>query len=220
MCGRYVLQDPDYINSRYNLENPLKELLASFNVAPGALMPTISRNSPNRGVIRRWGLIPSWARDPRIGFKLTNARSETITQKPSFRTAFATRRCLIPNSGFYEWHRTPEGKTPYYIKIKSESMASFAGLYDTWTDATGKLTLETFTIITTAANSLIAPIHDRMPVFISKEDEDTWLSKTTPTKDLLALLQPYPENDMEAYPVSKEVNSTRNNSPDLLTPID
>lgn len=221
MCGRYVFSDPDqdYIEERFNLKNPLSGLQANYNVAPGARMPTISRNSPNAGIIRQWGLVPSWARDPRIGFKLINARAETVTQKPAFARAFHTQRCLIPASGYYEWQGTDGIKKPFFFRLKGERLFSFAGLYDTWQDAEKYLTLNTFTIITTQANKLMRAVHDRMPAILNRQSEDTWLDPTTPVKTLRNLLKPFSSNLMDHWPVGTQVNNSKNNSPDLIAPV-
>lgn len=167
----------------------------------------------------KWGLVPSWAKDPKIGFGLINARAETLIEKASFRKPLTSRRCLVPSSGFYEWKKTDEGKIPYYIHLKNTPMFAFAGLYDIWIDSEGK-EIKSYTIITTTPNSVVADIHDRMPVVMDKRDEDMWIDKEEKDiEKLLSLLTPYKGDDMEAYPVSKAVNKASNDNPDLIKPL-
>lgn len=179
-----------------------------YNAAPTQRLPVVRRGAAGGRelALLRWGLVPSWAKDPAIGNKLINARAETVAEKPSFRAAFKARRCLVPVDGFYEWKRAGGAKQPYRITMADGSPFALAGLWERWTKEPEPL--ETFTIITTTANSLMAAIHDRMPVIIDPADYDAWLESpdtTIPT----ALLQPYPANRMSAYPVSSRVNSPR-----------
>jgi putative SOS response-associated peptidase YedK len=218
MCGRYALFQIDDVYERFGTVNRLQNAQANYNTAPGNIMPTISRNSPNQVIERRWGLIPPWAKDIRIGYKLINARAETITQKPSFQGLIRHQRCLVPANGFYEWKRQGETKQPYYIGLKNRALFAFAGLYEEAFDTEGKPLLS-YTIITTAPNALTEPIHNRMPVMLKKEDEDIWLDPEAPLETVLALLSPYPANMMHSYPVSKAVNSARNNSAELLQEV-
>lgn len=222
MCGRYLLAEkPERIYKRYNIskENIAKQLKLDpmYNIAPGAITPVITRNSPNKLELMKWGLIPHWAKDPKIGYKMINARAETIADKPSFRGPFKKHRCLVPASGFYEWKKLENEKTkiPYLIKNKSDELLSFAGLYDVWRDAENK-EFKTFTIITTAPNELMSPIHNRMPVLLEKEEEKAWLDSETIPEDLLKLLDPYPSALLEAYTVSQDVNNPRNQGVELL----
>jgi putative SOS response-associated peptidase YedK len=167
----------------------------------------------------RWGLIPSWAKDMSVGSKMINARAETISEKPSYRNAFKKRRCLVVADGFYEWQSFSGAKRPIYIRFKSGRPFGFAGLYEIWNSPEGE-EITTCTIITTQANELMRPIHERMPVIIPKEKEELWLDPKTEEQSLLfSLLKPYPADQMEAYPVSKKVNSPKNNSPDCLTQL-
>jgi len=217
MCGRYALDIPfSEFKERFNVQNTLPTLPARYNVAPGSMMPVILRQSPNTAILARWGLIPSWARDPNIGYRMINARGESLVEKPAFRKPLVSQRCLVPASGFYEWGQAEKEKIPYYVRLKTMRSFSFAGLYDTWRDIEGK-ELQTFTIITTTPNALIAPIHNRMPVILPKEKEEMWVNKDNhdiPT--LISLLEPYPEKDMEVYPVSKAVNNPENDNSDLV----
>lgn len=188
-----------------------------YNVAPGYMMPVISKKSPNRAVLMKWGLIPFWAKDPRIGYQMINARAETLKDKPAFRKPLSQFRCLVPANGFYEWKKTQDGKQPFYIRLKSEEMFAFAGLYDQWVDAEGK-EIETYTIITTTPNSVVEPIHNRMPAILKKENEEIWLNhQETDINKILALLTPNnTTEEFEAYPVSKAVNKPENDSKDLI----
>jgi putative SOS response-associated peptidase YedK len=166
----------------------------------------------------KWGLIPSWAKDASIGAKLINARSETVAEKPSFREAFKKRRCIIPVDGFYEWQRTGGRKQPFFFHLRDDRPIGFAGLWDRWKNEEGKV-LETFTILTTNANEILMPVHDRMPVILHLEDYALWLDKDSRKQDLRKeLLRPYPPSEMESYPVSTLVNNMNNVGAELLNP--
>jgi putative SOS response-associated peptidase YedK len=217
MCGRYSFVPNQNFAERFEVENQQLDLQTRYNVAPTQVMPVITRNSPNRVEEMRWGLVPFWAKDASIGNRMINARAETIAEKPAFRRALAARRCLVPASGFYEWQRSPEGKVPHYIFLPDADTFAFAGLYEIWKDDAGNV-LKTYTIITTTPNELMAPIHNRMPVILRREDEALWLDKAAEVPDLLALLQPYPAEQMDAYPVSRAVNSPTNDDEALIEP--
>jgi putative SOS response-associated peptidase YedK len=146
---------------------------------------------------------------------MINARAESVADKPAFRSAFKRQRCLIPANGFYEWKKTGGKKEPYYFRLKDKSMFAFAGLYETWSDAEKK-EINSYTMITTKANKLMAPIHDRMPVLLSKEGEEVWLDKEAVVDELLSLLMPFPDAEMECYPVAGLVSAAGNNGPDLI----
>jgi putative SOS response-associated peptidase YedK len=210
MCGRYSFVPGEQLFERFAAENQQLPLHPQPNVAPGSTMPVVVRNSPNRVALMQWGLVPFFAKEPRTSYKTINARAETVSTAPTFRRPFRTRRCLVPASGFYEWKQTEHGKVPHYIRLKNHDLFAFAGLYDIWQDGAGN-ELTTYTIITTTPNSLMAPIHHRMPVLLRREDEDVWLDKAVQdVESLLALLRPYPADEMEAYPVSKAVNNPAN----------
>jgi len=218
MCGRFVFTPggKERFQKRFGVTNEVT-LEDNYNFAPGQILPVVVRQSPNQAIPMRWGLVPFWAKDPRIGYQLINARAESLAYKPSFRKAFRTQRCLVPANGFYEWKRT-NGKQPFYIHRQDNQMVSFAGMYDIWKDAEGKQ-LRTFTIITTRPNAIMAPIHNRMPVILKTEDEDNWLDKAEQNPNqLLLLLEPISEVGLEAYPVSKTVNSARNQGKQLIEP--
>ena len=218
MCGRYaiVLESGGTLQRRFSLEESLDDPRPRFNVAPTQTLPVITRNSPNRAEMMRWGLIPSWAKDASIGSRMINARAETVAEKPAFRRPLRTQRCLVPATGFYEWKRDGDSKSPHFIHLPDEPLFAFAGLYDTWRDPDGQ-TVKTYTILTTEANAVMAGIHNRMPVILRREDEDEWLDPTNSEPEhLLPLLRPYPSGAMAAYPVSRMVNSPQNDAPALL----
>lgn len=215
MCGSYSIVPGDKFYQRFAPVNRLVILKPNYNVKPGYMMPVITGN---RLSLMKWGLIPSWAKDPAIGYKMINARSETIIEKPSFRKPFTKQRCLVPASGFYEWQKTGKEKLPFYIRLKSDDLFSFAGLYDIWKDTEDK-EIASFTIITTGPNGLVAPIHNRMPVILERESEEKWLEEPADMSKLISLLKPFPENKMEAYPVSRAVNYGENDSEELIKPV-
>ncbi|GAA0373071.1 SOS response-associated peptidase [Paenibacillus motobuensis] len=222
MCGRFTITAPiEDITVWYAIDkNPNINYKPIYNAAPMQRIPAIVRgNDGNRLGELRWGLVPSWAKDDKIGSKMINARAETITEKPSFNRLLASKRCIIPADGFYEWQQRNGSKQPYRILMKDESLFSFAGLYDTWRDQSGNK-ISTCTIITTEPNSLMANIHNRMPVILPRECESEWLDRgNTDVSSLLELLRPYDADKMRAYPVSPAVGNVRNNSPELLKEI-
>jgi len=221
MCGRFTLTvDPDELQDAFpGLTLPADHPpTPRYNIAPSQPVAVITNNGKNTLEFFRWGLIPSWAKDPAIGNRLINARAETLADKPSFRTAFKRRRCLIPADGFYEWRKDPGGKTPMYVRLKSGDPFAFAGLWEAWHSPEDE-TLLTCTIITTTPNSLMEKIHDRMPVILKPDAYDRWLdpAEQEPGK-LSGLLKPYPASHMTAYAVSKRVNKPENDSPELVVP--
>ncbi len=218
MCGRYTLVPTENVAGRFNVDDQQLPLLPRYNVAPTQPMPVVVRNSPNRIVEMQWGLIPSWSKEPQVKFSTINARAETLTTSPVFRGPFKSRRCLVPASGFYEWRKTSQGKQPFYIRLHGGELFAFAGLYDVWRDAEGN-ELYSYTIITTKPNDVVASIHNRMPVILQRDDEDTWLSKNADPEQLRALLAPYPADAMEAYTVSRAVNNPANESAELMQPV-
>ncbi len=222
MCGRFALTNIDTIFSRLRvIVSEDVKITPHYNIAPSQNIPVIykDKNLENRIEFMKWGLVPFWAKDPKIGYKMINARAETLTQKPSFKNIFKTKRCVIPSSGFYEWKKIDKQKVPYYIGIKNSKIFSFAGLFDNWKDRDGN-ELKTFTIITTDANNTLKPIHDRMPVILKQEFEEKWLDMKIQNSDLLAeMLKPYPDDQMVAYSVSSEVNNPENDSPELTRKI-
>lgn len=218
MCGRYTLVQSEGIKERFDAQNDLKELRPNYNASPGQTMPVVTRHSPNSLELMKWGLVPFWAKEPQIGYKMINARAEGIQDKPSFRAALKSRRCLVPASGFYEWKKEDGAKQPYYIHLSKREVFAFAGLYEIWRDSEGK-ELKTYTIITTRPNSLMESIHDRMPVILPPDAEAEWLDPDVTNPDQITrLLEPYPTGLMAAYAVSSAVNSPANNRADLLEP--
>ncbi len=218
MCGRYTLTTPvgDLVE-QFDIDEYPASLAASYNVAPTREVAALLVEGDKRKLeMLRWGLVPSWAKDPSIGNKMINARAETVSEKPSFRKAFAERRCLVLADGFYEWQKTNGQKQPYYIHMKDGSPFAFAGLWEIWRDGEE---LRSCTIITTDANGLVGEIHHRMPVILLPEDYEMWLDPDFEEKEALAsVLRPYPGEVMEAYPVSRRVNSPGNDEPACIQP--
>jgi putative SOS response-associated peptidase YedK len=170
-------------------------------------------------VLLRWGLIPSWSKDTASGNRLINARSETAREKPSFRTAFKRHRCLIPANGFYEWKKQERGKQPYYIRRRDGHLFAFAGLWDRW-EGGEEGAVETCTILTTSANDVVAPLHDRMPVILPPEEYAHWLDPSLKDTDsLVPLLVPFPSEAIVAYPVSLRVNAPKTDDKECIAPI-
>ncbi len=218
MCGRFTLTHVYGFFTRFQLMDQQAQLTPRFNVAPTQEHPIIISHSPNQMIMMRWGLVPFWAKDPKIGNRLINARAESVATRPAFRTSIKRKRCLVPATGFYEWKRVDNGKVPYYVHLKDDSLFSFAGLFDSWHALDGGQ-LETFTIITTTPNAMMGRIHNRMPVMLSQEDEELWLTKEPlPDSELKRICKPYPARLMDAYEVSKEVNNPRNENQGLIKP--
>lgn len=207
MCGRFTLtQTPQQVATAFGLTE-VADFPARYNIAPSQPVGVIVQDRElNKREFRlmRWGLIPSWVKDTSKFANLINARGETVAEKPSFRSAFKYRRCLIPADGFYEWKKTGGPKQPFYFSLSGQSIFAFAGLWEVWND------IETFTIVTTSANSLLQPIHDRMPVILQPKDYAEWLEPhNQDTQRLSRLLQPFPDEPMQAIPVSTRVNSAK-----------
>lgn len=217
MCGRYSFApELKIVNEHYDITVSDNDLDQNYNCAPSQQLPVLSNDNPDKLSKYHWGLIPFWAKDKKIGYKMINARGETITEKPSFRNAFKKRRCLVPADAFYEWKRMPESKEtiPYRIFLKDQPLFSMAGIWETWKNPAGEF-IKSFSIVTTSPNELMAEIHDRMPVILSKADEKTWLESSDQT-ELLGLLRPFPAAGMDAYRISKLVNSPGNNSSEII----
>lgn len=218
MCGRFTLVSPFVaVTERFHVAAPAG-LRPRYNIAPGQDVLCVFRDGQNRLEPLRWGLIPFWAKDPAIGSRLINARAETLAEKPSFRQAFARRRCLVVADGFYEWRAAGKRKVPVYLFLKSKGPFGFAGLYERWKSPGGE-EIRTCTIITTGANELVRPIHDRMPVILPEDVEDEWLDPAANRREsLLSLLKPYPAAGMDAYDVTPVVNNTGHDAPDCIAP--
>ncbi len=219
MCGRFTLTQPAHIAAKFELDNfaPVEPEFYQprFNVAPTqriVVIPTVDGQRQARRM--RWGLVPSWAKDARMGANCINARAEGIDTKPAFRAAFRFRRCLIPADGFYEWQSGPHGKQPYRITQVDGAMFAFAGLWERWRDPATDESIESCCIVTCGTNELTGKFHTRMPVIIATEDYDTWLTGTP--EQAMALLKPYPADEMRAYPVSPRVNNPHNDGAELI----
>jgi len=220
MCGRYLLISPVEAMRRLFDVGGFLNLPPRYNIAPTQEAPVVrlERDGGRELVPLRWGLIPSWVKDPSIGNRLINARGDTVADKPAFRTAFRQRRCLVPADGFYEWQARPGGKQPYRIGLADDGLFAFAGLWEWWKSREGE-SLETYTIITTDANDLLRPIHGRMPVIIDEGDHARWLDPKTAPAAAKELLNPFPSERMRAVPVSRRVNNVRNDDPDCIAPL-
>jgi putative SOS response-associated peptidase YedK len=218
MCGRFALTHIHGFFTRFQLMDQQAQLRPRFNVAPTQEHPVIINQSTNQMLMMRWGLVPFWAKDPKIGNRLINARAETATTKPAFRISIKRKRCLVPATGFYEWKRLANGKVPYYIHLKDDSVFAFAGLYDSWLSSDGEQ-LMSYAIITTTPNALMSKIHNRMPAVLDRVSEDQWLSKDQlMDSELKRILKPYPAQSMDAYEVSTKVNDPRVENEDLVRP--
>jgi putative SOS response-associated peptidase YedK len=235
MCGRFTLFESSEVLSK-DFGAPIRfDLAPHYNIAPSQQVVVVrnrpdggSRASPEREfTLLRWGFIPSWAKDPAIGYKMINARSETAPEKPSFRNAFKYRRCLVPASGFYEWQKQGKTKQPYYISLREKRgglrpVMAIAGLWERWDghspeEGTEGAPIESCTLLTTEANEAVAPIHDRMPVIVAPENYDLWLNPSEKdTEAVRALLAPFPPEKMEARSVSRRVNDPSADSASLL----
>lgn len=168
----------------------------------------------------QWGLIPFWAKDSKTGYSLINARGETLDTKPAFRSAFAHRRLIIPASYFFEWKHDEKTKLPYLIRVKGKDLFGMAGLWEQWTSPQTGEVIDSCTIVTTAANKVVAKLHDRMPVILREDDYGRWLGEEAANAETLkSLLRPYPDQEMEFYPVTRKVGNPRFNSPECLEPI-
>jgi len=220
MCGRFTLFDSVQVLSKEFGVSGVPPLSPRYNIAPSRPVAAV-RASAGGGreiVLLRWGLIPSWSKDPAIGNRLVNARSETVREKPSFRDAFRRRRCLIPADGFYEWQRRDRRKQPYYVRMRDGGLFAVAGLWDRWEGGEGPV--ESCTILTTTPNEVVAPIHDRMPVILPREERDRWLDPAPENAAALAsLLVPFPGEGMVAWPVGPRVNVPSNDDEELIAPL-
>jgi len=225
MCGRFVLiATVEELVEKFRIAEAQK-VEGRYNIAPGQQVMAVREPEGARKLDSlRWGLVPSWSKDPKIGYRMINARAETIGEKPAFRAPFKKRRCIVPASGFYEWARvgltakSGKEKKPHYIKFRSGEPFGIAALWDAWEGEGG--VIESCTLITTSANKLISALHDRMPVILSPGDYDAWLDPELSDREKLKkMLRPHPESEMEAYEVSREVNSPKNENPKLIKPL-
>lgn len=223
MCGRFARRSTQEVLADWfgvALED-MPWFAPSYNVAPQTTQPVVRlhRDSGEREfVLMRWGLVPFWAKDEKLGLSTINARAEESASKPLFREAFKYRRCLVPADAFYEWRRIdPKTKQAFAFTLRSGEPYAFAGLWERWRPKEG-ISLETFTILTTDPNEVMVPIHDRMPVILDPRDYDRWMDPGDPARPPLDLLRPYPAEKMHAFPVSERVGNVRNDDPQLLDP--
>jgi putative SOS response-associated peptidase YedK len=215
MCGRFVSPSAKALAKDLDIQVP-KSYQQSFNLAPTQLIPTLT--SANHLVFYRWGLIPSWAKDPSIGNRMINARSESLSEKPSFKRALAQRRCIIPAQGFYEWKVEDKVKQPYFIFHHDKSLLLFAGLWEQWTSPEGEV-IQSVTIITKEAQGNVKTLHDRMPAILSLKNKDIWLSPKLDLESAKKLLSEASLDAVEFFRVSTLVNKPANNSPQCVEPI-
>ena len=220
MCGRFaLLTHAEALIKRFGVEEVIKRPEPKYNIAPSQNVTVVVQRETRQLTEMRWGLIPSWAEDVSIGNRLINARVETVSEKPAFRSALKKRRCLILADGFYEWKKVGKTKIPTHIRLKNREPFAFAGLYEFWKTKSGKI-LESCTILTTAPNDVMIPIHDRMPVIMSSASEAVWLNpENQDPSELMPLLKPYKSEKMEAFEVSEFVNSPRNQGPLCTKPV-
>jgi putative SOS response-associated peptidase YedK len=222
MCGRYTLKAP--VKSLVDLFHLAQapELPFRYNISPTQQVPAVRISPQNKSrelAIFRWGLIPSWAKDAKIGNQLINARSETVATKPAFRSAFRKRRCLMPADGFYEWKKEGKKKQPFYIHLKDDRPFAFAALWEDWQNEDG-LHVQTCTILTTEANKMLKPLHERMPVILPQNNFEPWLDpEFQKPEEILSLLQPLPGEEMAMHPVSTLVNNPKNEKPECVAPV-
>jgi putative SOS response-associated peptidase YedK len=230
MCGRYTLFTPrDRLEERFDASFP-RDVGPRYNCAPGQDLPVVTGDTPDEFSFQRWGLVPSWADDDSTSF--INARAETVREKRSFAGPFKSRRCLVPADGFYEWVEAGDGKQPYRVAYDDDRPFAMAGLWERWTPPTRQTGLdefgaaesgdtepvETFTVVTTEPNDVVADLHHRMAVVLSPEEEETWLHGDPDAA--FELLDPAPVDGWEAYPVSTRVNSPANDDPELVEAVE
>lgn len=222
MCGRYTITVTlEELMLRYDMyDTYMPRYSPKYNVAPGQqVMAIVHDGQRNKLGELRWGLIPEWAKDEKMGYQMLNARSETLADKPAFCKPFERKRCLIPADSFYDWKGTGKHKQPMRIMLRSKELFSMAGLYDTWTSPEG-VRISTCTVITTESNEMMKDIHERMPVILPRDKEAVWLNRSMKNVDQLRpLLQPYPSELMLAYPVSSRVGNVRNDDELCIEPI-
>lgn len=216
MCGRFALTAPASVIKEVFSVDVLPAVLPRYNVAPSQQVPTVISALGVRSMqMMRWGLIPFWAKDAKIAYKTINARGETVTEKPAFRTSFKRKRCLILADGFYEWKRVGKAKQPHLIQMADGRPFAIAGLWSTWIDPSTMDEVTTCSIVTTGPNALMAPIHDRMPVILDPKDWDTWLDpQNEDVASLQELIRPFPEDRMKERSVSQHVNDARHSGPE------
>ena len=221
MCGRYtIVKSAEELEKQFEIDINKEVYHPSYNLAPTQIAPVITNASPNQASFLQWGLIPSWAKDQSIGYKMINARSETLLEKPAFKTSFQNKRCVVLVDGFYEWKNQGKLKIPSYISLTSNQTFALAGLWDSWKNPTGEI-LSTFTIITTKENTFMQQIHQRMPcIFENNNQIKLWLDESLSTSDHLNLLNPLENEKLKMHEVSVLVNSPKNNKPSLISHVE
>jgi putative SOS response-associated peptidase YedK len=221
MCGRFAFYSPHEAVVRLFGLDTAPEIEPRYNIAPTRFIPVVRHDEAavRQLALLYWGLVPSWAKEKSIGARMINARAETVSEKPAFRSAFKRRRCLVLADGYYEWQARPHGKQPYFIRMRKAEAFAMAGVWESWSEGEGNKPLESCAIVTTGPNAELGRIHDRMPVILPPAQYDFWLDRTNnDTAALTRLLVAYPQDAMEAVPVSKRVNDARNEGPELLNP--
>lgn len=222
MCGRFTLTAPGKVAEQFHVRKKI-DLSPRYNIAPGQQVAAVRTKGlmQNELVLMRWGLIPSRVREEKIGYRLINARAETVLEKPSFRAAIDRRRCLLPADGFYEWKQIPgrKMKQPYFIRLKNRRLFAIAGLWETWRDPESGRLIQTCTIVTTAANTMLAGLHDRMPAIIDSGRYGLWLDLNKPGHMVRDLLKPYDPYKMTAHPVSGMCNDPKNDAPGCVRKV-
>ncbi len=226
MCGAYgfSVKDAKEVYNRFDIENTLDDFKPRFNIRPGQMNPVVTSHSPNKISRMFWGLLPHFAKDEHYKYKTINAKAETVAELPTFRKPLRERRCLVPATGFYEPDKIHYEKPPFpwhYFHLKDQPLFGFAGLYDLWKDKETGKEIYSYTIITTVPNEVVGKVHNRMPVILKKEDEETWLNPDIVEPErLLLLLKPYPADKMEEWSVGEEARNPRNDYPELIKPVD
>jgi putative SOS response-associated peptidase YedK len=219
MCGRYSFVCISDICGRFRVIDPSIGFRSHFNIAPGSTNPVIVIHERVEAVMMQWGLVPHWAKDLTATTRPINARAESLAEKPMFRGLLKSQRCLVPASGFFEWKQERGKKIPFYVHLKDEPVFAFAGLYDTWKTPDG-IALNTYTIITTTPNSLMAPIHDRMPVILHPEDESRWISPDPMSpEELHRIFAPFQIEGMNSYVISERVNNPAVDDARVIEPL-
>lgn len=218
MCGRFSFFGVEQFYSRFQIKNRLGALNKRYNITPRQKIPIVTReDNENYAEMMLWGLIPFWAKDPKIGNKMINARADTLSEKPIFKKPLSSRRCLVPVNGFYEWKGNGDGKIPYYIRRKDDDLFGLAGLYDVWRDLKGR-EVKSFTIITVPPNRVLKNIHNRMPAVLDRKNENKWMDNNISVKTALTYLKPHPAKELKAYEISKRINISLNDDSDIIKP--
>ncbi|MCB0689093.1 MAG: SOS response-associated peptidase [Saprospiraceae bacterium] len=223
MCGRSSLTKSEKeLEARFKATFYSEDLekynpLPNYNVAPTHVMPILSNADPNHFVPMRWGLIPYWAKDIKVGYKMINARKETVLEKAAFKQSVARRRCLVPMDGYYEWKKEGSRKTPYRIILTNQEIFSVAGLWENWKTPDGQM-IQSYTVLTQTPSPSLAHIHDRMPAILTHDQEQAWLDMEIPPKDALAMINPYPDDLLQAYIISSRIGKVTENDAELIKP--